>query len=77
LQALLRDSLGEAAEAKYTIRGPWADPKVEPVEKPPVRPSPENNGEPGLQVEQQADTEKENNPGQAEGKYHLEGTLND
>jgi len=33
LQALLRDALGEAAEAKYTIRGPWADPVVEPVEK--------------------------------------------
>ncbi len=33
LQALLRDALGEAAEAKYTIRGPWEDPQVEPVEK--------------------------------------------
>ncbi len=31
LQALLRDSLGEAAEARYTIRGPWSDPQVEPV----------------------------------------------
>ncbi len=35
LQALLRDALGEAAEARYTIRGPWTDPQVEPVEKPP------------------------------------------
>jgi uncharacterized protein YhdP len=34
LQALLRDALGEAAEARYTIRGPWTDPQVEPVEKP-------------------------------------------
>jgi len=33
LQALLRDALGEAAEAKYTIRGPWEDPQVEPVEE--------------------------------------------
>jgi uncharacterized protein (TIGR02099 family) len=33
LQALLRDALGEAAEARYTIRGPWTDPRVEPVEK--------------------------------------------
>lgn len=33
LQALLRDSLGEAAEARYTIRGPWSDPQVEPVAK--------------------------------------------
>jgi uncharacterized protein (TIGR02099 family) len=32
LQALLRDSLGEAAEARYTIRGPWSDPEVERVE---------------------------------------------
>ena len=33
LQALLRDALGEAAEARYTIRGPWENPQVEPVEK--------------------------------------------
>lgn len=33
LQALLRDSLGEATEARYTIRGPWSDPQVEPVAK--------------------------------------------
>jgi hypothetical protein len=32
LQALLRDSLGEAAEARYTIRGPWTDPQIEPVD---------------------------------------------
>jgi len=35
LQAMLRDALGDAAEAKYTIRGPWEDPLVEPVEKNP------------------------------------------
>jgi uncharacterized protein YhdP len=35
LQALLRDALGDAAEARYTIRGPWTDPLVEPVEKSP------------------------------------------
>jgi len=33
LQAILRDALGEAAEARYTIRGPWEDPQIEPVEK--------------------------------------------
>jgi len=32
LQALLRDALGDATEARYTIRGPWVDPQVEPVE---------------------------------------------
>jgi len=35
LQAVLRDALGDAAEAKYTIRGPWEEPLVEPVEKVP------------------------------------------
>jgi len=33
LQALLRNALGEATEAKYTITGPWTDPLVEPVKK--------------------------------------------
>ncbi len=33
LQAILRDALGEAAEARYTIGGTWEDPLVEPVEK--------------------------------------------
>ncbi len=33
LQALLRDALGEATEARYTIIGPWTDPSVEPVGK--------------------------------------------
>ena len=28
LQGLLRDSLGEAAEARYAITGPWGDPQV-------------------------------------------------
>jgi uncharacterized protein YhdP len=44
LQAVLRNSLGEAAEAKYTIRGPWEDPVVEPVEKlPGAKTRPKNN----------------------------------
>jgi len=33
LQAILRDALGEAAEARYTIKGPWEDPQIEPVDK--------------------------------------------
>lgn len=32
LQGLLQKSLGNAAEARYTIRGPWGSPNVEPVE---------------------------------------------
>ena len=39
LQALLRDALGDATEAKYTIRGPWTDPLVEPVERVPRAPT--------------------------------------
>jgi len=39
LQGLLRDALGEAAEAVYSIRGPWADPTVERVDKPPKKKS--------------------------------------
>lgn len=33
LQAMLRDALGEAAEARYTIRGPWEDAQIEKVEE--------------------------------------------
>jgi uncharacterized protein YhdP len=36
LQAILRDALGEAAEARYTIGGTWEEPLVEPVERPPA-----------------------------------------
>ncbi len=35
LQAIFREALGEAAEARYTIRGPWEDPQVEAVNKVP------------------------------------------
>ncbi|MCW8925022.1 MAG: YhdP family protein [Xanthomonadales bacterium] len=42
LQTLLRDALGEAAEARYTIQGPWADPQVELVTPPPRTPQPGN-----------------------------------
>jgi uncharacterized protein YhdP len=41
LQALLRDALGEAAEARYTIRGPWSDPSVESVKPPMTANAPE------------------------------------
>jgi uncharacterized protein (TIGR02099 family) len=51
LQALLRDALGEAAEARYTIRGPWTDPQVEPVPKPPKSQATEIDPESGLPAE--------------------------
>jgi uncharacterized protein YhdP len=34
LQGLLRKSLGDATEARYTIRGPWSAPEVEPLGAP-------------------------------------------
>jgi len=49
LQGLLRDALGEAAEARYTIRGPWTEPSVERVDKPAKAP-------PEVEIEQELDT---------------------
>ena len=43
LQAILRDALGEAAEARYTIRGTWEDPQIEVVEKLPRNRRIDNN----------------------------------
>jgi uncharacterized protein YhdP len=53
LQALLRDALGEAAEARYTIRGPWTDPQVEPVEKPPKPKAGDTSLDSEMQAEEQ------------------------
>jgi uncharacterized protein YhdP len=50
LQALLRNALGEATEAKYTIRGPWTDPTVERVNKPVKAPA--TGSQPGIPEEQ-------------------------
>ncbi len=49
LQALLRDALGEAAEARYTIQGPWSDPTVERVAAPPRTAQPENAQQQGAE----------------------------
>jgi len=53
LQALLRDSLGEAAEARYTIQGPWEDPLVEPV----IKKRASEDADDGLEPAAQIDTE--------------------
>ena len=45
LQALLRDALGQAAEARYTIRGTWDEPLIEAVEKRPKDGSAEKSPE--------------------------------
>jgi len=52
LQALLRDALGEAAEAKYTITGPWTDPLVESVKISPKPVQPEDGAEQAPGAEQ-------------------------
>jgi len=63
LQALLRDALGSAAEARYTISGPWTDPLVEPVKRLPDSSDDSNNstsGDPDVdqaEAEQQTDTD--------------------
>ena len=61
LQAILRDALGEAAEARYTIRGPWTDPQVMPVKKLPENPDTDkgldSSVQPGEQPEVEPDTE--------------------
>ena len=53
LQAILRDALGEAAEARYTIRGPWEDALIEPVDKQSENDSPEKDPVPEVPDEVQ------------------------
>ncbi len=64
LQAILRDALGEAAEARYTIRGPWEDPQIEPVDKKPGNTGSENNPEASKPDETQADMTEKKEPGE-------------
>ena len=35
LQGIFKDALGEAAEARYSVRGPWSDPEIERLEAKP------------------------------------------
>jgi len=56
LQAILRDALGEAAEARYIIQGPWEDPLIEPVKKAEANDTPNNKGsEKPVEEQEQAD----------------------
>ena len=55
LQALLRDALGEAAEARYTIQGTWDEPLIEAVEKRPKKGSTEKTPEPDQPAESKAE----------------------
>ncbi len=63
LQALLRDSLGDAAEARYTISGPWTNPLVQPVEKSPASSGEADNPNSADPVEAQADSEQQSDTG--------------
>ncbi len=64
LQALLRNALGEAAEARYTIRGTWDDPQIEPVEKPSRNRSSTSTPEPGTPVEKKTEIEQATDTGE-------------
>jgi len=63
LQALLRDALGDAAEARYTIRGPWTDPQVDPVEILPKPGGPETSLDADMPGGQQTDQAQETETG--------------
>ncbi|MFC1701606.1 YhdP family protein [Pseudomonadota bacterium] len=65
LQALLRNALGEAAEARYTIRGTWDDPQIEAVEKPSRNGSSANAPEEGSALEKQAESEQSPDTGES------------
>jgi len=80
LQALLRDALGEAAEARYTIRGPWTDPKVEPIGKLPTPGSSDTSLDtdvvPEEQTEEQTETQPDKETGPA-GQQSTDENIND
>ena len=65
LQAILRDALGEAAEARYTIRGPWEDPQIEPVKKQQGNGTAEPPPEPGNPDETQSADKQLNEAGES------------
>jgi uncharacterized protein (TIGR02099 family) len=48
LQAILRDALGEAAEARYTILGTWEDPQIELIGKLPSNTTSNQDPDTGL-----------------------------
>ncbi len=74
LQALLRDALGEAAEARYTIRGPWTDPKVEPIGKLPTSGGNDTNLDPDVAPEEQTEEQTETQPDKETGPAGQQST---
>jgi len=76
LQAILRDALGEAAEARYTIRGPWTDPQVEPIEKMPKKRDNDNSLDSSVQPKVQPEAQPEKEAG-TEGRQSTDENSND
>ena len=76
LQALLRDALGEATEARYTIRGPWTDPKVEPIGKLPTPSGGDTNLDPDVAPEEQTEEQTDKETGPA-GQQSTDENIND
>jgi uncharacterized protein (TIGR02099 family) len=78
LQAILRDALGEAAEARYTITGTWEDPQIEVVEKPPRNGNSENVSDASGLDDTQPQSEQEPKPESGDtGQQTTDENLND
>ena len=65
LQAILRDALGEAAEARYSIRGPWENPEIEPLGKLPGSGAGSADPKTGSPAETQPESEQKTGTGDA------------
>lgn len=52
LQGLLRKSLGDAAQARYLIQGPWSEPEVTRLVDPPTPSTPQSQGQDVAQTEE-------------------------
>jgi uncharacterized protein YhdP len=63
LQAMLRDALGEAAEARYSIRGPWENPEIESLGKLPRNGGATESPGTGSPLEPQPETEQKSATG--------------
>ena len=76
LQALLRDALGEAAEARYSIRGPWDDAEIEPLEKQAGKGSAEKDQDSRTPAETQDKLDQATKAGEA-GSQTIDGNIYD
>ncbi len=65
LQAVFRDALGEATEARYKISGPWSDPQVERIDKVPDVSEPDTDQDTGAQPQVRPEEDSGSDPGTA------------